>query len=100
MFDLLLTAAVQAGSLRRIEHIRREGLDVQARVLRQLLRRARNTEWGQRYAFGENPTAAGFAERVPVSTYEQLYPELERVLRGEANVLWPGQPRWFAKSSG
>jgi|SRR6476661_191616 len=100
MFDLLLTAAVQAGSLRRIEHIRREGLDVQARVLRQLLRRARNTEWGQRYAFGENPTAAEFAERVPVSTYEQLYPELERVLRGEANVLWPGQPRWFAKSSG
>ena len=37
---------------------------------------------------------------MPVSTYEQLYPELEKVLRGQPDVLWPGRPQWFAKSSG
>ncbi|GAA4352337.1 GH3 auxin-responsive promoter family protein [Hymenobacter saemangeumensis] len=100
MFDLLLSAAVQAGSLRRLEHIRRQPIENQEQVLRQLLRHARSTDWGQRYGFGENISAAAFAERVPVSTYEQLYPELERVLRGERDVLWPGRPRWFAKSSG
>ncbi|WP_460502274.1 GH3 auxin-responsive promoter family protein, partial [Hymenobacter agri] len=62
--------------------------------------RAAPTEWGRRYGYGERLSAAEFARRVPVSTYEQLFPELEKVLRGQANVLWPGQPQWFAKSSG
>jgi hypothetical protein len=100
MLDLLLTTAVQAGSLRRLEHIRRQPLARQEQVLRQLLHRARGTEWGRRYGFSAGLSAAGFASRVPVSTYEELYPELERVLRGDADVLWPGRPRWFAKSSG
>ena len=100
MLDRLLSAAVQAGSLGRLARIRQQPEAVQARVLAGLLRRARGTEWGRRHGFGEAPTAAGFARRVPVSTYEQLYPELERVLRGQPDVLWPGRPRWFAKSSG
>ena len=100
MFDRLLSAAVQAGSLRRLERLRHQPEAVQARVLAGLLRRARGTEWGRRYGFGEAPTAAEFARRVPVSTYEQLYPALERVLRGQPDVLWPGRPTWFAKSSG
>jgi hypothetical protein len=100
MLDLLLSAAVQAGSLRRLEHIREQPLELQARLLKGLLHRARATDWGRRYGYGSAPSAAEFARRVPVSTYEQLYPELERVLRGEADVLWPGRPQWFAKSSG
>jgi hypothetical protein len=100
MFDLILSAAVQAGSLRRLRDIREQGIELQAQLLQYLLRRARRTEWGRRYGFGENPSAAEFAARVPVSTYEQLYPALERTLRGEADVLWPGRTSWFAKSSG
>ena len=72
----------------------------QQQVLRTLLATARGTEWGRAHGFGEAPSAAEFARRLPVQTYEQLYPTLERVLRGEADVLWPGRPQWFAKSSG
>jgi len=100
MFDLLLAAAVQVSSLRRLGHIREQGLERQAATLKYLLERARRTEWGRRYGFGERLSAADFARRAPVSTYEQLYPELERVLRGTPDVLWPGRPGWFAKSSG
>ena len=100
MFDQLLAAAVQWGSLPRLARVRAQPHELQARLLRGLLHRARATEWGRRYGFGERLSAADFARRVPVSTYEQLYPELEKVLRGRPDVLWPGRPRWFAKSSG
>jgi hypothetical protein len=100
MLDQLLATAVQWSSLPRLERIRRQPHEAQARLLRGLLARARATEWGRRYGFNQALTAAEFARRVPVSTYEQLYPELEKVLRGQPDVLWPGRPRWFAKSSG
>ena len=100
MLDQLLAHAVQWSSLARLARIRQQPHEVQARLLRGLLARARGTEWGRRYGFGERMTAADFARRVPVSTYEQLYPELEKVLRGQPDVLWPGRPHWFAKSSG
>ena len=100
MLDQLLAHAVQWSSLPRLNRIRQQPHEVQARLLRGLLRRAQSTEWGRRYGFQEKMTAADFGRRVPVSTYEQLYPELEKVLRGQPDVLWPGRPRWFAKSSG
>ena len=65
-----------------------------------LLHTARHTELGRRYGFADNLSGREFAERVPVSSYEELYPLLERVLQGEADVLWPGRVQWFAKSSG
>ena len=100
MLDQLLARAVQFGSLSRLTRLRQQPHEVQAELLRGLLHRARATEWGRRYGYGERPPAADFARRVPVSTYEQLYPELEKVLRGQPDVLWPGRPQWFAKSSG
>ena len=100
MLDQLLARAVQLGSLPRLARIRAQPHAVQERLLRGLLHRARGTEWGRRYGFNEKLTPAEFARRVPVSTYEQLYPELEKVLRGQPDVLWPGRPQWFAKSSG
>ncbi|MBD2769250.1 GH3 auxin-responsive promoter family protein [Hymenobacter sp. BT664] len=100
MLDQLLARAVQWSSWPRLSRVRQRPHEVQARLLRYLLARAQATEWGRRYGFRERLNAAEFARRVPVSTYEQLYPELEKVLRGQSDVLWPGRPRWFAKSSG
>ena len=101
MLDLAIAAAVQLGSLPRLARVRQQPLASQAAVLRYLLGRASGTAWGQRYGYAASLSAAEFAGRVPVSTYEQLYPELEKVLRGQSNVLWPGPaPRWQAKSSG
>ncbi|MEO0469843.1 MAG: GH3 auxin-responsive promoter family protein, partial [Bacteroidota bacterium] len=64
------------------------------------LGRARNTEWGKRYHFSEINRIDSFRERVPISTYEELYPDIERHMLGEPDILWPGRIEWFAKSSG
>jgi hypothetical protein len=101
VLDLAIAAATQLTSLPRLRHVREQPHQCQAAVLRYLLGRAQGTAWGRRYGYAAGLSAADFAQRVPVSTYEQLYPELEKVLRGQPDVLWPGlAPHWQAKSSG
>ncbi|WP_026880440.1 GH3 auxin-responsive promoter family protein [Hymenobacter norwichensis] len=99
MLDSILTWAVQR-RLASIEHFRQHPHEVQRRLHQSLLHTARHTEVGRQYGFADNISGREFAERVPVSSYEELYPLLERVLQGEADVLWPGRVQWFAKSSG
>lgn len=75
-------------------------IEVQQDVLRKLLSSAKNTEWGKKYDYSSIKTPEDYRQRVPVSTYEQLQPYIERVMRGEQQILWPSEVRWFAKSSG
>lgn len=84
----------------RIEHFKKYPVETQQGVLDELLQTARFTEWGIRYGYGQIKTAKEFSEQVPVSTYEDLFPFIERVLKGEPNVLWPSSADWFSKSSG
>jgi hypothetical protein len=101
VLDQLLASAVQFSSLPRLRRVCEQPHELQAAVLRHLLGRAQGTAWGRRYGYQAGLSAGEFANRVPVSTYEQLYPELEKVLQGQPDVLWPGpSPRWQAKSSG
>src|SRR5439155_27070469 len=65
-----------------------------------LIQTAKETEWGRRYDYGSIRSLKDFKNRVPVSNYESLKPHIERVMRGEQNVLWRTEIRWFAKSSG
>lgn len=74
--------------------------EVQDEVLKKLLNTARYTEFGQRYSFEDLVNYDDFRKRVPVHTYEQLFPYIDRLMRGEQNVLWPSEIKWFAKSSG
>ncbi len=78
--------------------------DIQRDVLARLLRRARATEQGRRYAFAGMPGGAGeyaaFRSRVPMVHYEDIRQEVMRMVRGEKDVLWPGTCRDFAQSSG
>ena len=73
-----------------------------------LVAHANDTAFGRKYGFADmfdNATKSSisyeaFAKRVPLSTYDEQKPWIERMLQGEENVLWPGLCRWFAKSSG
>ncbi|SDL79911.1 GH3 auxin-responsive promoter [Catalinimonas alkaloidigena] len=85
---------------RQIEHFRKYPHETQRDVFRQLIEEARPTEWGKKYGYADIDSPETYRERVPISTYEQLSPWIERVLRGEQNVLWPSRIRWFSKSSG
>ncbi|GAB4026039.1 GH3 auxin-responsive promoter family protein [Spirosoma koreense] len=73
---------------------------VQQTVFNQLIRSGRRTEWGRQYAYKSIQRVSDFQRQVPVSSYEDLFPYIERVLKGENKVLWPSPVRWFAKSSG
>ena len=74
--------------------------DVQEELLMGLVRKAAKTSYGQRHHFESIQNRRDFMERVPVVNYEGLFPEIDRILQGESNVLWPTEIKWFAKSSG
>lgn len=72
----------------------------QQQVLQHLLERTKDTEYGRNHLFGSTKTYEDFAKNVPVNTYEELKGDIDRMRHGEENVLWPGQVKWYAKSSG
>jgi hypothetical protein len=64
------------------------------------LKRAEKTEWGKAYHYKSIPDYATFAQRVPLQTYDTLKPFIERMINGEANILWCSTVKWYAQSSG
>ena len=89
-----------AGRLNQIDDFRKNPVDVQQKVLSDLLAFASTTELGRQYGFSSISSVAAFQSRVPLSSYEDYLPLVERMRAGEDNVTWPGSIRWFAKSSG
>lgn len=73
---------------------------VQRQVLHHLLQQAVATEWGKRYDYATMKDYEAFAQRVPLSLYDDLKGLIDRMRQGEADVLWPGRVKWYAKSSG
>lgn len=74
--------------------------EVQNELLKNLLIKARNTEFGKRFNFSEINSYETFRERVPIQNYEAYEAVIERSRKGESNIFWPTPIKWFAKSSG
>lgn len=74
--------------------------EVQDEWFKRLINAGRSTEWGRLYDYKSINSYVDFANRVPVSDYEQLKPFIDRLRAGEQNILWPEEIKWFAKSSG
>ncbi len=74
--------------------------DVQHELLDGLVSKSVGTEYGKKYGFGSIRNYEDFKKNVPIVSYEELFPYIERLMRGEENLLWPSEIRWFAKSSG
>lgn len=74
--------------------------EVQKELLHQLIDKAKDTEIGRKYAFNELKNYTQFATRLPISSYEDVQPHIERSRKGENNILWPTPIKWFAQSSG
>jgi hypothetical protein len=74
--------------------------EVQEELLMNLLRASENTIIGKKYDYDSIKSYAVFSERVPISSYEDLEPLIERTRKGEQNVFWETPIKWFAKSSG
>ncbi|SFE93970.1 GH3 auxin-responsive promoter family protein [Thermophagus xiamenensis] len=89
-----------ARRLSQIDLFRKAPMEVQESVFFSLIEEAQNTEWGKKYDYSSIRRIQQFQERVPVQGYESFEPYVERLRKGEKDVLWPGVTRWFAKSSG
>ena len=74
--------------------------EVQDEMLKRLLHTARPTEFGAQYNFDEILNYDDFRNRVPIHTYEDFFPYIQRLMRGEQNILWPTPIKWFSRSSG
>ncbi|MGB7395779.1 MAG: GH3 auxin-responsive promoter family protein [Pricia sp.] len=72
----------------------------QERLFRELIRKAADTSFGKDHGFTEIASHQDFVKRVPIRDYEQLKSYVERVVAGEPDILWPGKPIYFAKTSG
>lgn len=75
-------------------------IETQLRVFRSLIKSAQNTAFGKDHSFSKIQNYQDFASKVPVRDYESLRPYVDRVVEGEQNILWPGKPKYLAKTSG
>lgn len=77
-----------------------KGEQMQEEVLKYLLFRAQDTEYGRNHLFNHIRSYEEFAQNVPVNDYETLKGDIDRMRHGEEDILWPGLVKWYAKSSG
>ncbi|MFA7081866.1 MAG: GH3 auxin-responsive promoter family protein [Bacteroidales bacterium] len=84
----------------QIEHFMNNPFEVQNQVFHDLISSAKNTVWGKFYDYKSIKNWETFNERVPLSDYNSLMPFFERIRKGEENLLWSSEIKWFSKSSG
>ena len=99
----LITSIVNWLNIKRvyqIDLIRKYPFDIQQETLFKLLDKAAESEWGKKNDFASINSIEEFQRRIPIQTYEDVKPYINRLRNGESNLLWPGEIKWFAKSSG
>ena len=72
----------------------------QKNTLKKLLTRAQNTQFGKDHGFASIKSYKEFQQKVPIRDYEGLRPYVDKIIAGEEDVLWPGRPLYFSKTSG
>lgn len=99
----VLNRLINIYSRKRLEQIAdfaNHGDTIQQKQLCANIQQAKDTVFGIDHSFASINTYGDFASRVPVVDYETFSPYIERMIKGEDNVVWPGHTKWFAKSSG
>lgn len=72
----------------------------QEKIRQYLVREAAHTTFGKDHGFGSIKNYEDFKRNIPVLDYEELKPYIEKVTKGESDILWKGKPAYFAKTSG
>ncbi len=85
---------------RKIDRWASNPIKTQEKVFKALIDAAQYTDFGNDHHFEEIHSHADFVRHVPIRDYEALRPYVDRVVEGASNVLWPGKPLYFAKTSG
>ncbi len=85
---------------RNIDRWSENAVETQTKILNDLVEKAKNTNFGKDHRFSQIKNYDAFCEQVPIGDYEILKPYIEKIKNGEKDVLWPGRPLYFAKTSG
>lgn len=91
---------VNVKRLHQVELFRKYPFDVQQEVFTKLVEQAAKTTWGIQYGYDSIYSIKDYQGRVPISTYDDVKPYINRLREGEQNLLWPTEIKWFARSSG
>jgi len=86
--------------IHQIELFKQYPIDVQFDVFEQLITTAKDTEFGKQHKFKSIHSYKEFKNNIPLQSYEDIKPYVNRLKQGEQNLLWPTEIKWFAKSSG
>lgn len=86
--------------LKNINKFITKPVEIQKEILNYLIKNGNKTKFGKTHAFNKITDYYSFKNQIPVITYEELYPEIEKIKHGGEDILWPGKTKWFAKSSG
>jgi hypothetical protein len=84
----------------QIDLFRKYPAEVQNEQLMDLLQFASDTLWGKKYDFASIRNYQEFKNRLPIQTYDDVKSYVARLRKGETDLIWPGEIKWFAKSSG
>jgi len=99
----ILTSIINWLNVKRIHQMdlfRKYPAEVQLDTFHKLITKAADTEWGKKHSFKSVSTIKDYQRCTPIQNYEEVKPYVDRLRQGENNLLWPGEIRWFAKSSG
>jgi len=86
--------------VKRIEKWSSNPVETQKHVFNQLIEKAKNTQFGRDHQFSSIQSFEDFARLVPIRDYEALRSYVDEVVEGKSDILWPGKPLYFAKTSG
>ncbi len=95
-----LAKPLAAFAVMQINKWKRNPLAAQESIFSRLISQGKDTVFGKDHGFEAISTYEDFKRAVPVSDYEDLRPYIDRVVKGEENILWPGKPLYLAKTSG
>jgi len=86
--------------VREAEEFKKNAAENQEKLLFSLIDTAKKTLFGREHDFENITSVSDFQQKVRISDYEDLKPYIERVKKGQANILWTDIPEYFAKTSG
>ena len=79
---------------------KKNAVKVQNRLLLSLINQAKNTKFGKDHNFSEISNYSDWKKNIPIRDYEELKIYVQQIIEGEKDVLWPGKPLYFCKTSG
>ncbi len=95
-----LSKPFAAHVVRKLDKWRSDGVAAQEAVFQHLVQTGKGTQFGAEHFFDRIHTYSDFRKNVPLRTYEDFEPYVERIMQGEKDVLWKGRPLYWSKTSG